>query len=804
MSNITPAPSRHTWRFVRAGGFDQVRLDTGADLAALPQLDQKLWVALACPTRGLEFDSKTLDLIDTDKDGRIRAPEILAATQWACAMLKNPDALMPGSAALPLDTINDANPEGKQLLSSARQILQNLGKADATAIDTEDTADTAKIFAQTKFNGDGVVPAESADDPEIQSVITDVIACLGSQVDRSGKPGITQEKLEAFYKELQAYEDWWAKAEKDAATILPLGPATLAAAAALQAVAGKIDDYFARCRLAAYDPRALAALNRDEKEYQAIALQEISAAVAQTAGFPLAQVGPDKALPLNHGALNPAWTAAMATLRTAVLQPLLGDVAALTPDQWALVRGKFAPCAAWSAAKTGAAVEKLGLARVRQILAGPAHESITALLAKDKALEPEANAIAAVDRLVRYHRDLHHLLNNFICFHEFYRRRDKAVFQAGVLYLDQRSCELCVRVDDAAKHATMAHLAYTYLAYCDVVRKATGEKMTIAAAFTAGDSDNLMVGRNGVFYDRKGQDWDATITKIIENPISIRQAFWAPYKRVVRWIEDQVAKRAAAADAAAHTRLQAAATDAATAAATGVAPPPPPPAAKVDVGVVAALGVAFGAITTAFGVFLTWLTNVSPMYIPLYIAVLILLISLPSMILAWLKLRQRNLGPILDANGWAVNARARINIPFGGSLTRVAVLPPGSARDLRDPFAESHAGRNRVITLAVVLGILLAVWYFGCVEKWLPEWFPASPYQTSLIRRDADKLLNEGATQVDSKNLDGASATLTKLRLTLKPKLDRHGLGTEYEDKIGKLSTALDAKAKAIAATQPK
>ena len=46
-----PAAS-HVWRFFRAGGFDQVKLDTGADFVALGagRLDQKLWVALACPT----------------------------------------------------------------------------------------------------------------------------------------------------------------------------------------------------------------------------------------------------------------------------------------------------------------------------------------------------------------------------------------------------------------------------------------------------------------------------------------------------------------------------------------------------------------------------------------------------------------------------------------------------------------------------------------------------------------------------------------------------------------------------------
>src|SRR5574340_1627229 len=117
MTNATSSSKQ--WRFFRAGGFDQVRLETGADLLNLDQLDQKLWVALACPTTGLEFDSRTLALIDTDQDGRIRAPELIAAIQWAGACLKNPDDLLKGSPELPLNALNDSVPEGKQLLSSA-------------------------------------------------------------------------------------------------------------------------------------------------------------------------------------------------------------------------------------------------------------------------------------------------------------------------------------------------------------------------------------------------------------------------------------------------------------------------------------------------------------------------------------------------------------------------------------------------------------------------------------------------------------------------------------------------------------
>ena len=119
------------------------------------------------------------------------------------------------------------------------------------------------------------------------------------------------------------------------------------------------------------------------------------------------------------------------------------------------------------AAKAGAAIEKLGLARVRELLAGKTRETIAGLIARDQALEPESNAIAAVDRLIRYNRDLYKLVNNFVSFRDFYSRRDKAIFQAGTLYLDQRSCELCMTVEDPGRHALMAGLAGAYLAYCD-------------------------------------------------------------------------------------------------------------------------------------------------------------------------------------------------------------------------------------------------------------------------------------------------------------------------------------------------
>src|SRR3989441_5977323 len=107
------------------------------------------------------------------------------------------------------------------------------------------------------------------------------------------------------------------------------------------------------------------------------------------------------------------------------------------------------------------------------------------------------------------------------------------------------------------------------------------------------------------------------------------------------------------------------------------------------------------------------------MFMPVGVLAILLIISGPSMLMAWLKLRKRNLGPILDANGWAVNAKAKINVPFGASLTQVATLPPGSQRELRDPFAEKKSHWKAWVILGLLV-VLTICWWLGRLDKWLP------------------------------------------------------------------------------------
>ncbi len=698
----------HGWRFFRAGGFDQARVESAGDFGNLENLDQKLWAALACPVKGLEFDERTLALIDGDGDSRVRAPEVMKAAQWCEDHFADLSKLGEGTDVVPLSRIKTSTDGGAAVMTGARQMLAGLGKADADSISLADVSDTAALFAQTKFNGDGVVTPASADDESVSALIADIVTCSGGTADRSGADGVNQDQVDAFFDECTTLTDWAALSASDEA-ILALGDGTAAAADAWRAARAKVDDFFGRCKLVAYDERALAAANRGADPYASLAEGELSISVSEIADQPVARIEAGRSLPLAAG-VNPAWAGAIAALRTAAIVPTLGERHTITEAEWAELGGKLAAYEAWSGAKPATSVEQLGMDRVKEIVGGDGKAAIDALIGQDKELEDEYNAITEVERLVRYHRDLYQLMRNFVNLGDFYDPSKLATFQAGTLYLDGRACTLCVKVLDAGKHGALAGMAKAYLAYVKCTRP-SGETMNIAAAFTDGDSDYLMVGRNGIFYDRDGQDWDATITKIIANPISIREAFWSPYKKFVRAMEEMAAKRAAAKEAESNKRMAAAGAKAGS----GSAEPPK----KMDVGTVAALGVAVGAIGAFLTALVGYATNAFSLpfwMICLILVAILLMISGPGMIMAWLKLRQRNLAPILDANGWAVNGRAKMTVSFGKSLTSVAELPEGAVSGA-DPHGDKPSAWPGLIKLVVVVAFLFSlVNYYGAIH----------------------------------------------------------------------------------------
>ncbi len=697
---------KRNWRFSRSGGVYQVVLRDGADIAGIDRLDQKLWMALAVPIRGIEFDARTAELLDADKDGYLRPPEIIAAVKWAQTAFNDLGILMRAGDAVRLDDIRD-----KDLLAAARRLLAVLGKNDAGVVCL---ADVAQAFAQARFNGDGIIHVETAADEPTRRAIAEIIGVMGAVNDQTGRPGLDREKSDAFFAQSKMFLEWSGRGEADPA-LAPLGlQATEAAFQAVQAVAAKVEDYFTRCRLVAFDMRAQDVLNREAGAYAAFAGQELSAAAPAIAALPLARVESGKPLPLSEG-VNPAWMGAMDALRVRAVVPLLGaERTCLTEADWHGLRARLRPFETWLQARPNGALAKLGVARLRELYSGAAGADIAGLIERDLAAAQDRLQFEAVEKLARIRRDLYKLLANSVNFADFYGRT-WSLFQFGTLYLDARACHLCVEVVDVEQHARLAGLSGAFLAYCSISR-ASGQKKNIAAVFTAGNADNLMVGRNGVFYDRCGLDWNATIIKIISNPISVREAFWSPYKKLIRLIDELIARRARTAESNTVSKISGSATTLIEANQT--APRAVELPKKIDLGAIALIGTAIGGVSALVGGVLQAVFGLG-LWLPLGLVGLILLISGPSMLLAWFKLRQRNLGPILDANGWAVNTRAVMNVPFGAALTECARLPPDSEFVLTDQFIERRSVL-RWWLLAVLAGLLF---YFLRIGAW--RWWSA-------------------------------------------------------------------------------
>ena len=697
----------YDWKFSTVGGVTRVNIESGQDILHLDELDRKLWTALSCPLKNLEIDEKTMTMLDTNGDGKIHIEEVVAASKWLTAVINDPELLLKREAFIPFTAFNTSNEEGAHLLETAKQILENLG-LEKNEISVADVSDSIAIFAKTKFNGDGIITENSADDEALKALIKTIIGCMGGVTDRSGDPGIDTDKIETFYTALADFKAWKEAGDADKANVFPYGDDTANALAALMAVKDKVDDFFMRCKLASFNTDSAAVLDVSSAKIGEISGNNLAASTDEIATYPLARVNAEHRLPLGNE-VNPAWAGAVANLKKLVIDKEFKNADYITEEQWFSMLAKFSAYNAWMGAKKGAEVEGLGYETVAKILEENKKEALLDLIAQDKALEAKSNAIDQVDKLLHLYRDFYTLLTNFVTFSDFYSPEKRAIFQAGTLYIDERACDLCVKVNDMGAQGTMAPLSNMYILYCDCTCKSKPGTMTIAAVVTDGDVGDIMVGKHAVFYDNDGLGWNALVTKIIDNPISIRQAFWSPYRKMAKSVEDMINKRAAEKDAKvmadANSKI-----DNANLPADGSKPAevkPPFDIAKFA-GIFAAIGLAIGLVGAAIGGLFEWL-GMHWYNIVIFFAIIIAIISGPSMIMAWLKLRKRNLAPILNANGWALNQRILVNTKFGATLTGIAKYPIVKTKD---PFTMKAPWWKKMLRWLFLLICLCVAVYF--------------------------------------------------------------------------------------------
>lgn len=679
-------------RFRKYGRTYQLRLEDPADLDNVLALGESLWMATSAPVDAFACDRVFLDFVDYDHNGRIRCDELRAAVTWTTKLLADRSAMGMANDTLKLAAVNCNDDEGERLHRAAKLILANLGKSGAEEISLADVRSTQKILAAADANGDGIIPPAVADDPEIQQFIKDVIAVAGGETDAGGKAGITVASLEQFLAEAGAYVAWSERGNPNDAELMPFGADTTAAYGAFAAIRAKLDEFFLLSATIAYDANAAATLGL-RLEKSANPADELD---ARLRAAPIAPLNADATLDL-AGQLNPVYKQAVQALREKVLSLTLGrDPAMLTADDWQTVCAQFAAHAKWQAEQPETKAASLGLEKLKTYLEPRFREALETLIAADKAVVQEIQAISQVEKLILYQQWLLEFANNVVSFSRLYNPEVRALFEAGTLVMDGRHFALCVKVNNRAEHAPVAVNSQLFIMYVELTHGPIKETHEVAAAVTSGGMGNLYVGKHGIFLDRDNRLWDARVVQIIENPISFSEALTMPFRRIGQLIRGQVERFAGSS----QNMLEQKVTQQAAAISTTVqtAAQPPQPAAQQPASassnardLLMGGGVAIAALGSSFAYVTKSLKDVNGMIIFQVFSVVVLLILVPTIINAWIKLRRRDIGTLLEASGWAVNARMRLTRIMRGVFTRRPGIPKGSEKERLDQLLK-YAG----------------------------------------------------------------------------------------------------------------
>ena len=357
----------------------------------------------------------------------------------------------------------------------------------------------------------------------------------------------------------------------------------------------------------------------------------IDAFFAPPEDMPLVTEAPDVTLPLRDH-LNPKHLEAIMAFADACVKPVLGDgVTSIDRIGWKKVKAAFAPYRAWVAAKPVMNAGKLG-------------------------------DLVDEERVLRYKLHLLEFLENFVSMRRLYAADESATFQMGTLRIDGKEMSLCFHVASEAAHSALSGKSNCCVLYLKLTRPSEKAERSVCAVVTAGAVAQLYVGRNGVFFDRDGKDWDAVVTKVVENQVSLAEAFWAPWRKLGEGVASTVKKFLGDKQAAAQKNVEAGTQNAQAGGAAMASS-------------VAAIGIGVGMMGTAAAAIAAAVKGMGALQIALSIVAIVLVVSLPSVILTWFKLRQRDLGAILNAGGWAINRPMRFSMKRARAFTKCAGNP---------------------------------------------------------------------------------------------------------------------------------
>ncbi len=712
-----------SWTFRTYGLIEQYEISSAADLERIEALDEARWTATSAPIEQYNIDPVLLGFLDADSDGRIRVRDLQEARRWLWGLLTDRSGVTAGSDTLTLAHLS-SDGDAPKIADLAEHLLGQLDGGETAQITLAQIRSFKASYAARYPNGDGVVtPAQLPE--SLQVVAAEVLAATAGAADLSGEAGVRAEDVAAWQERVTAWLAWHDRSTEEAETLHPLGEDTAAAAALVEGLAGKVEQFFAQCDLLRLELRAVERLQATPEELAALDVSDPDAIATWLKSAPLATPDPVGLLPLS-GAVNGQYAGqleALSTLAGWLLEIEAAEV--LSRSQWDTIRAALAPFIAWKAAEPQGLHLTDGPEHLRAWLDSPLPGELSKMAEDDTDVADELVQFQSLEKLACYQHYLMDFANNFVSFPDLFDGSERALFEMGSLILDGRRINLCVKVTDVAAHKKIAAGSLMFIAYLALTRREGGaeKKETIAAAVTAGMRGGIDLGKRGVFYDREGREWDARIIDLIAQPISIWEAMLAPILRVRDTITARIEAAAAAQSKAAEAGLstQTATSDSVT------AKPAPEAAADSSRFTNLLMGgtIAFAAAGSALALVVQTIANISPVTILLALLGVTLTVMALFGFLGWLKLRKRDVSTLLEACGFALNGRMRLSSHLAGIFTRRPGLPDGAKRKLMAP--RSKLGLVVTVLVLAVLGLGIAAWWNPAVLEGIQALIPEAP-----------------------------------------------------------------------------
>lgn len=741
--------------FQKFGGSYQLLIEDLKGLENVLTTDEALWAVTSAPIESFTCDKGFLKYLDADHNGRIRTDEVKGAIKWLFKVLDNKTCLLDKSPLLTLDYISKNDDEGAALHSAALLILKNISAENMESIWLEQVRDRQKFLFSGACNGDGIIPPDAVpDNPGMSSLINEIGGIYGMVKDFSGKDGINSELLEKFVTDANDYVEWFEKSLSDDSSfksdIMIWGKDTSEAFEIFKKLAPKFDQYFSLCHLLKIEPDSENYLYSSEKKFAALDINDMEKLNTFMLSEPIARPSVSSVLPLN-GLLNPFYLDDILKFKNTVMTKFRNDSSdILSFMDWMELKKLFAPYAEWYSSKKGQAIEKLGYDKIKAYISGGLIDKIRDLIKSDAETATDINNIENLEKLLLFKSNIMEFVNNFVSLRNLFILGQRALFQIGVLVMDERRFELTMRVGNHDEHKKTAEKSNLCTMYLNLSSKKenTTESMEIAAAVTSGYMTNLYIGKSGVFYMPDGSEWDAKVIDFIKQPVSVSEAMTMPFKRVFEFIGKQTERFVSPSSKDLETGLNKGLELAKSsilpkpAAAPATVPPAPVPApipvSPAPAAVPAAApaspllsgipmlvlsgGVGIAALGSSFAFILNAIRGASYTMILCVIIGIILLITVPSLIVSYVKISRRNVAIFLEAAGWSVNARIKLSYGMGKIFTYSPRIPEEAELKKSDPSERHNKPLTKIqkfliwLTLIIIISIFIAVYYFSVLD----------------------------------------------------------------------------------------